>query len=63
MEIRSFLAFELPVGIKKTVVEVAGEIRHSGLDARWVKAENIHLTMVFLGKVKTEEIDSIEKKI
>jgi 2'-5' RNA ligase len=63
MEIRSFLAFELPVGIKKTVGEVAGEIRQSGLYARWVKAENIHLTMVFLGNVKTEEIDSIEKKI
>jgi 2'-5' RNA ligase len=63
MEIRSFLAFELPVGIKKTVGEVAGEIRQSGLDARWVKTENIHLTMVFLGNVKTEEIDSIGEKI
>jgi 2'-5' RNA ligase len=63
MEIRSFLAFELPVDIKKTVKRVTGEIRDSGLDARWVKAENIHLTIVFLGNVKTEEIDSVEEKV
>jgi 2'-5' RNA ligase len=63
MEIRSFLAFELPVDIKKTVKRVTGEIRDSGLDARWVKAENIHLTIVFLGNVKTEEIDSIGEKV
>ncbi len=63
MEIRSFLAFELPVDIKKTVIRVTGEIRHSGLDARWVKAENIHLTIVFLGHVKTEELDSIGEKV
>ncbi len=63
MEIRSFLAFELPVDIKKTVERVSGEIRHSGLDVRWVKAENIHLTLVFLGNVKTEEIEGIEEQV
>jgi len=63
MEIRSFLAFELPVQIKKTVVRVSGEFRHSGLDARFVKAENIHLTVVFLGHVKTEEIEGIEEEV
>jgi 2'-5' RNA ligase len=63
MEIRSFLAFELPVDIKKTVAQVSGEILHSGLDARWVKAENIHLTVVFLGNVKTEEIEGIGEEV
>jgi len=63
MEIRSFLAFELPVDIKKTAIRVAGEIRDSGLDVRWVKAENIHLTMVFLGNVKAEEIEGIEEEV
>jgi 2'-5' RNA ligase len=63
MEIRSFLAFELPVNIKKTVLKVTGEIRDSGLDVRWVKAENIHLTMVFLGNVKMEGIEGIEEEV
>ena len=63
MEIRSFLAFELPVDIKKTVVRALGEIGHSGLDARWVKAENIHLTVVFLGNIKTEDIEGIKEEV
>ena len=50
MEIRSFLAFELPADIKKTVKKVSEEVRQSGLNARWVKAENIHLTVIFLGR-------------
>jgi RNA 2',3'-cyclic 3'-phosphodiesterase len=56
MEIRSFLAFELPEGIKKTVARVSGEIRHTGLDARWMKPENIHLTVVFMGNIKADDI-------
>ena len=63
MEIRSFLAFELPVEIKKTVARVSKEVRHSGLDARWVKADNIHLTVIFLGNIRTEDIESIDEEV
>jgi len=63
MEIRSFLAFELPVEIKKNVNRVSKEIRHAGLDARWVKVENIHLTVIFLGNIKTEVIENINDAI
>jgi 2'-5' RNA ligase len=63
MEIRSFLAFELPVNIKKTVLKVAGEIRDTDLDVRWVKVENIHLTMVFLGNVTREGIEGIQEEV
>lgn len=63
MEIRSFLAFELPVEIKRNVARVSKEIRHSGLDARWVKVENIHLTVIFLGNIKTEDVEGIDEEI
>lgn len=63
MEIRSFLAFELPAGIKKTVARISGEVQHSGLDARWVKPENIHLTVVFMGTIKTENIGSLGEEV
>ena len=63
MEIRSFLAFELPVNIKKTVLKIAGEIRDSDLEVRWVKVENIHLTMVFLGNVTREGIEGIQEEV
>ena len=59
MEIRSFLAFELPEVMKNTIVRVYGEVGHYGLDARWVKPENIHLTIVFMGNIKTDDIASL----
>ncbi len=59
MGIRSFLAFELPLDIKRIVSRVSGELRKSTLDVRWVNADNIHLTVVFLGSMKTEEIEAI----
>jgi 2'-5' RNA ligase len=61
MEMRSFLAFELPADIKNTVDRVAGEVRRSGLNVRWVKAENIHLTVVFLGNVNVQEVEAVGK--
>ena len=59
MAIRSFLAFDLPPEIRRTIARVSGELRQSSLDVRWVKVENIHLTMVFMGDIKTEDITPI----
>lgn len=63
MKIRSFLAFELPLEIKNIVARVSGELRQSTLNARWVKADNIHLTMVFMGNIETEDIPAIGKGV
>lgn len=59
MEIRSFLAFELPQEIKSIVTRVSEEIRKSPLDVRWVRPEFIHLTVVFMGGVQSEKIPSM----
>jgi 2'-5' RNA ligase len=63
MEIRSFLAFELPLEIKKMVTRVFEDARRSSLDVRWVRPEGIHLTVVFMGNVKTEDLDSIGNEV
>jgi 2'-5' RNA ligase len=59
MKIRSFLAFELPLEIKNVVARVSEELRQSTLNARWVKVDNIHLTVVFMGNIETEDIPAI----
>jgi 2'-5' RNA ligase len=59
MEIRSFLAFELPPEIKKTVRQVSEAFRKTRGDVRWVRAGNIHLTVIFLGNVREEDIEGI----
>jgi len=59
MEIRSFLAFELPSEITDFLSRLSAEMRRSRLDVRWVEATNIHLTVVFLGDIAIKDIPSI----
>ncbi len=63
MEIRSFLAFELPLEIKKIVTRVFEDSRRSSLDVRWVRPDGIHLTVVFMGNVKTEDLEAMGNEI
>ena len=63
MPIRSFLAFELPPEIKKRALLVSEDVRRSGLNAKWVKVDNIHLTVVFMGDIKEEDVPAIKDKI
>lgn len=59
MEIRSFLAFDLPEDIKKSLSHISQDMRKTPLDVRWVKVMNIHLTMVFMGNVPLGDIEPI----
>lgn len=59
MAIRSFLAFELPPDIKREIDQISHEVRHLNLDAKWIKPENIHLTVIFMGNVNEEDIPHI----
>lgn len=61
MEIRSFLAFELPREIKEIISQASRDLENSLLDVRRVKVENIHLTMVFLGNVLEGQIRPISE--
>jgi RNA 2',3'-cyclic 3'-phosphodiesterase len=60
MGIRSFLAFELPKDIGEIVARTSLEMRHYGLDVRWVRPANIHLTIVFMGEVDPDRLTGIE---
>ena len=63
MAIRSFLAFDLPVEIKKTVEEVLYKAKQFDLSIKWVPLMNIHLTIVFMGNIKEEDIRDMGKGI
>jgi RNA 2',3'-cyclic 3'-phosphodiesterase len=60
MGIRSFLAFELPKKIEEIITRTSLEMRHYGLDVRWVRPANIHLTIVFMGDVDPDRLAAIE---
>lgn len=63
MGIRSFLAFELPPEIREKIGAVSRELQKTRMPVRWVKVENIHLTMIFLGSVNEDAIDEIKEKV
>jgi 2'-5' RNA ligase len=61
MEIRSFLAFELPPEIKRILINANDGMKRELSHARWVKVENIHLTLVFLGNFPSNKVDSVDE--
>jgi len=59
-KIRTFIAIELPDNIIDAIGNMQKKIKRYGLKMRWVKPENIHITLKFLGDINPEMIQSIE---
>jgi 2'-5' RNA ligase len=61
--IRAFIAIELPQEIHQRLDQVTSQLKqHLGETAiRWVPAENIHLTLKFLGDVSVANIEMLKK--
>jgi 2'-5' RNA ligase len=57
--IRTFIAFELPPGVIALLGNVQPELKRLKIRVRWVRPENIHLTLKFLGNISPEDIDQI----
>ena len=56
---RTFISVELPDEVKKNVVELISELDDSGANVKWVKAENLHMTLKFLGWVEDKNLDKL----
>jgi len=63
MAVRSFLAFELPPEIKDQVRQVSEQLKKTNMDVRWVRVDNIHLTVLFMGDVREGDISAIAREI
>jgi len=59
--IRAFIAIELPKVTHDALYDVQARLSHQAptSSVRWVKPDNIHLTLKFLGQVPTAQIDTI----
>jgi len=57
---RSFVAVELPEPILEAVGQLSGRLRASGARVTWVKPENMHLTLRFLGEVDEDNINRLK---
>ena len=61
--IRTFIAIEIPENIISKFRELQEGIKIYGLKIRWVRSENIHLTLKFLGDVEAVNIGEIAETI
>ncbi len=59
-KIRTFIAIELPDNIIDAIGNMQKKIGRYGLKMRWIRPENIHITLKFLGDIDPEMIQSIE---
>ena len=60
---RSFIAIELPESTQSELGEIQRELKKTGADIRWVRPENIHLTLKFLGDIEEGLCNDITRVI
>ncbi len=61
--IRTFIAIEPPEPLMGHLGRLQGSLESYGLNIRWVRPENIHLTLKFLGDIKTREVEAISQAL
>src|SRR3989304_4073332 len=57
--IRAFIAIELPAKTAQELEKIQDRLKDGTNKVTWVKPENIHLTIKFLGDIAADKIDSI----
>jgi 2'-5' RNA ligase len=59
--IRSFIAMDLPASVVRRLEDAQQGLKALKLRAKWVRPENIHLTLRFLGNISPGRIDAIAR--
>lgn len=56
---RAFLAIEIKEEIKETILRLIEKLSFLDSSVRWVKRENIHLTLWFFEELKEDELENV----
>ena|SRR5438132_1342182 len=57
--LRTFIAIPLESSIRDRLLALQSQLAEPAPDVKWVEAENLHLTLLFLGEVEDREIHSV----
>jgi len=61
--LRTFVAVSVADALKEAVADLIDSLKTAGADVKWVKPENLHLTLKFLGDVDEARVDEIARAI
>jgi 2'-5' RNA ligase len=56
---RAFVAIELPKEIRDSLSDIQEKLKTAQADVKWVRPQNIHLTLKFLGDINEEQLAKI----
>lgn len=56
---RAFIAIDLPANIRSSLGEAQDILKSFGFRVRWVRPQNIHLTLKFLGNIDSDHVAKI----
>jgi RNA 2',3'-cyclic 3'-phosphodiesterase len=61
--VRLFIAIAIPDDVRKALADLLQELRAIEPSAKWVRAENLHVTLKFLGHTEPEKLRAIEQAL
>jgi 2'-5' RNA ligase len=60
---RAFIAIDLPSNIKGEISKIQDKLKTNLARVNWIKAQNLHLTLKFLGQISPEQLDAVTRII
>lgn len=60
---RLFVAIEIPAEIRAALAAFVNELRAAAPQAKWVRAENLHVTLKFLGETEAAKLSVVQSAL
>jgi 2'-5' RNA ligase len=61
--VRLFVALEISPAVRENLSALMRELRALAPAARWVRTENLHVTLKFIGETPQEKLDAIQEAL
>lgn len=62
-KIRSFIAVEISDKARSEITKMLNTFNQQDSGVRWIKQDNLHITLIFLGEVSQEFLEKVEKEL
>lgn len=60
---RLFVALEIPSAVRQNLATLLDSMRAITKEPRWVRAENLHVTLKFLGEIAETKVDAVRSSL